>query len=203
MDSVASNATSLSLLERARGKDPEAWRRLVQLFGPLVVYWCRRSGLDEHDSADLMQEVFRSVSGSIDRFQREKATDSFRGWLWGVTRNRLRDHFRKQVDRVAAVGGSDAQAQLVEIPDEEPPCEDLSSVASRGSLIRGALELVRGDYEDRSWQAFWRVAVDGQSPADVANEFGLTVFAVYQIKYRLTQRLRTELAGLVDLDGRS
>ena len=65
-------------------------------------------------------------------------------------------------------------------------------------LIRGALELIRDDYEERSWKAFWKVAVDGQSPADVAAEFGLTVFAVYQIKYRLTQRLRHELAGLVE-----
>lgn len=203
MDSVSSDATSLSLLERARGNDPEAWRRIVQLFSPLVVYWCRQSGLDEHDSADLMQEVFRSVAGSIDRFRREKSSDRFRGWLWGVTRNRLRDYYRKQVGLVEPVGGSEAQAQLVEIPETEPECDDASSVASRASLIRGALDLIRGDYEERSWRAFWRVAVEGHSPADVASDLGLSVFAVYQIKYRLTQRLRHELAGLVEFEGRS
>jgi len=203
MDSAASDATSLSLLERARGNDPEAWRRIVHLFSPLVHYWCRQSGLDEHDAADLAQDVFRSVAASLERFRREKTGDSFRGWLWGVTRNRLRDHYRKHADRIAAVGGSEAQAQFVEIPDEEPPCNDVSSVASRGSVIRAALELIRGDYEDRSWQAFWRVAVEGHSPADVATELGLTVFAVYQVKYRLTQRLRRELAGLVEDEERS
>jgi RNA polymerase sigma-70 factor, ECF subfamily len=198
MDAPPSDATSLSLLERAKAKDPHAWQRLVQLFGPLVGDWCRRSGLDEHDAADLMQDVFRSVSASIERFRREKAGDSFRGWLWGVTRNRLRDHFRKNAERVAAVGGSEAQVRMSDVPDLEPACDDLSSVASRGGLVRTALELIRGEYEDRSWQAFWRVAVEGQSPADVAKDLGMSVFAVYQVKYRLSQRLRQELGDLIE-----
>ena len=65
-------------------------------------------------------------------------------------------------------------------------------------MVRAALELIRGEYEERSWQAFWRVAVEGRSPADVATELGLSVFAVYQIKYRLTRRLRQELAGVME-----
>ena len=136
---------------------------------------------------------------SIDRFRREKAGDSFRGWLWGVTRNRLRDHFRKQADRVVAVGGSEAQAYLQEFADQEPACDDPSNAASHAGLVRNALELIRDEYEDRSWQAFWRVAVEGQSPADVASSLGLSVFAVYQIKYRLTQRLRRELGDVMEL----
>ena len=199
MDSAAGpDATSLTLIERARNHDPDAWRRLVQLFAPLVAYWCRRSGLDEHDAADVVQDVFRSVSTSLKRFRREKVDDSFRGWLWGVTRNRLRDHFRKLAGRVAPVGGSEAQARLQELPEVEPVCEDPSSAASHAGLVRSALELIRGDYEERSWKAFWRVAVEGQSPADVARELGLSVFAVYQIKYRLTQRLRRELGNVME-----
>ena len=40
-------ATSLSLLERARNRDSEAWRRLVELYSPLVFFWARRAGLAE------------------------------------------------------------------------------------------------------------------------------------------------------------
>jgi RNA polymerase sigma-70 factor (ECF subfamily) len=192
-----SDATSLSLLVRAQANDPDAWRRLVQLFSPLVYYWGRKAGLNEHDAADLMQDVFRSVAGSLHRFRRDRPEDSFRGWLWGVTRNRIRDQFRARADQVAAIGGSEAQARLLDLPDQEPVCDDPSSVAGPGGLVRATLDLIRADYEDRSWQAFWRVAVDGQSPADVARDLGLSIFAVYQIKYRLTQRLRRELADLM------
>ena len=41
--------TSLTLLERARGDDAVAWHRLVDLYGPLVHYWCRRAGLGGTD----------------------------------------------------------------------------------------------------------------------------------------------------------
>jgi len=193
-----SDLTSLSLLERARANDPDGWRRLVRLFEPLVCFWCRRAGLDEHDTADVAQDVFRSVAASIGRFRREAAGDSFRGWLWGVTRNRLRDHFCRLAGGVVAAGGSEAQARLAAVSDLEPPADDPSSLASPGGLVRAALELIRDEYEDRSWQAFWRVAVEGQSPAAVAADLGLTVFAVYQVKYRLSRRLRRELAGLVE-----
>src|SRR5438128_1435742 len=36
--------TPLSLLERVRANDPEAWRRLVELYQPLVRCWCQRGG---------------------------------------------------------------------------------------------------------------------------------------------------------------
>src|SRR2546421_498298 len=39
---VAENRpTSLTLLERARGRDADAWARLVGLYAPLVDAWCR------------------------------------------------------------------------------------------------------------------------------------------------------------------
>src|SRR5262245_12114895 len=85
--------TSLTLLERVRAADPEAWRRLVELYGPVVQRWCRRAGLQESDTADVMQEVFRSVAVRVSQFRREQARDSFRAWLWTITRNKVRDHF--------------------------------------------------------------------------------------------------------------
>jgi RNA polymerase sigma-70 factor (ECF subfamily) len=45
-------------------------------------------------------------------------------------------------------------------------------------------------FEERSWQAFWRVVVEGQRLADVAAELGLTRNAVYIAKSRILRRLR-------------
>ncbi len=44
-----------------------------------------------------------------------------------------------------------------------------------------AVELVRAEFEDFTWQAFWRVAVDGQRPGDVAEELSMTVHAVVTV----------------------
>jgi RNA polymerase sigma-70 factor (ECF subfamily) len=195
-DSTAASHTSLSLLERLRGNDPEAWRRLVGLYGPLVLFWGRRAGLSEHDAADLLQDVFRSVTGAIVRFRRDRPGDSFRGWLWSIARNKLRDHFRDQQRGPVAEGGSEALAQFTQIPDEEP--ESAADSEPSRALLHRALELVRGGFEEPTWQAFWRTTVDGRSPADVAAELGLGLASVYQAKSRVLRRLREELGGLID-----
>jgi RNA polymerase sigma-70 factor (ECF subfamily) len=56
--------------------------------------------------------------------------------------------------------------------------------------------LVKGDFSDDTWQAFWRLAVEGQSAPSIAAELGLSPSAVRQAKYRVLCRLREELAGL-------
>jgi RNA polymerase sigma-70 factor (ECF subfamily) len=49
------------------------------------------------------------------------------------------------------------------------------------------------EFEERTWQAFWRTAVDGRSAADVGAELGMTPGAVRVAKSRVLHRLREEL----------
>ena len=60
-------------------------------------------------------------------------------------------------------------------------------------LLRRALELIRVEFEEPTWQAFWRTTADGLSAIDVAAELGLSPGAVRQAKYRVLRRLRQEL----------
>jgi RNA polymerase sigma-70 factor (ECF subfamily) len=191
-----SAATSLTMLDRVRASDPDAWRRLVHLYGPLVFAWCRRAGLGPEDAADLLQEVWGAVAAHVAAFRRTAESGSFRGWLWTITRNKLRDHFRARAGKPAADGGSAALARLAAVPDDEP-ADDPSSDAG-GGLLHRALDLIRGDFEDRTWQAFWRTAVDGHAAGDVAAALGMSLDAVYQAKARVLRRLREELRGLAD-----
>jgi hypothetical protein len=54
------HTSSASLLERLRRPaNPEAWAQFVRLDTPLLdCYWARRVGLQQHDDADLAQDVF-------------------------------------------------------------------------------------------------------------------------------------------------
>src|SRR5262245_36645258 len=90
-----SQATSLTLLQRVQARQPDAWERLVDLYAPLVLHWCRRGGLHGDDADDVFQEVFRSLAEHIADFRRDRPGDSFRGWLRTITRNKLLDHFRR------------------------------------------------------------------------------------------------------------
>jgi RNA polymerase sigma-70 factor (ECF subfamily) len=189
---AGASVTSLSLLERVRANDAEAWRRLVHVYSPLVYHWGKKAGLTGEDAADLLQEVFGAVAAGLGGFRRPGG--SFRGWLWGITRNKLADHYRRRAGRPEAAGGSDAHARLREVPEQEPADDDVAG----DQVVRRALELLRGDFEDHTWQAFWRTTVEEQDAARVAADLGMTVNGVYQAKSRVLRRLREELRELVD-----
>jgi RNA polymerase sigma-70 factor (ECF subfamily) len=191
----ASLSTSLSLVDRVKARDPVAWARFATLYGPLIYHWCRRSGLQAADAADVVQEVLGGVASRIDGFDHSSPDSTFRGWLWTITRNKICDHFRRRQNRPDPEGGTTAYVRLNETPD--PPAES-SPQDDEGVLWHGLLDLVRAEFEERTWRAFWRVTVDEQSAADVADELGMSVDAVYQAKSRVLRRLRQQSDGLLD-----
>ncbi|TWT91586.1 RNA polymerase sigma factor [Stieleria varia] len=194
---LTSPSTSLSLIRRVQTNDPRSWERLVQIYGPLVYRWCRRRGIDRHDASDIMQDVFSAVSGSIDRFQSEQGQRSFRGWLYGITRFKMLDHFRQSMKRPDVIAGDVLDATLEANVDADPYLDDpAGDRIDAGIIIRQTLELIRQEFTDVTWKAFWRTAVDKQSAPDVAAELGLQPANVRQIKRRVMKRLRDELDGL-------
>src|SRR6476646_2149816 len=112
--------TSRSLLERARGRDAAARRRLVELYSSLVYFWARRAQLTDADAADLVQEVWQSVATALSRFEHGERRGSFRAWLWTITLNHLTAHSRKREGEPAAAGGTDARQLSETVPDQEP-----------------------------------------------------------------------------------
>jgi RNA polymerase sigma-70 factor, ECF subfamily len=187
--------TSLSLLERARNRDADAWRRLVELCSPLIFFWAQREGLPHADAADVVQEVWRSVAASLSRFHRDERTGTFRGWLWTITRNKLIDHFRKREAQPTAAGGADAHKFIESVPEAESADE---TGAQEHHLLHRALAQIKPEFEERTWLAFWRMTVDDQTAADVGQELLLAPNAVHQAKFRVLRRLREEMAGLID-----
>jgi RNA polymerase sigma-70 factor (ECF subfamily) len=188
----------LTLLQRLRDNQPEAWRTVVQLYTPLIAHWCAQGGVRGADVEDLVQEVFRVAATSLARFRRERDGDSFRGWLRGITRNMLRDHFRRADRQPQASGGSDALAQLQQVTDAAAAvAEDDDPPSELQALRLRALELVRGQVEERTWRAFWLTAMEGQSPVDIAASLGVTPTAVRMAKSRVLHRLKEQFGELI------
>ncbi len=196
-------STDRSLLSRARQGSDQGWRILVQIYGPIVYGWIRRCGRQPADAADVMQETFMAAAAALGRFDDRRDGNSFRGWLWTIARNKLRDQQRRE-RQPSAIGGSDAQLRLQQIPDsandpltrleqDEPP----STLENDRRAIRlRALECLRQSIDPRSWKMFWEATVQGRDPQIIADEMGVSRWAVYKARARVLQRLREELAGL-------
>jgi RNA polymerase sigma-70 factor (ECF subfamily) len=190
----SSTATSPSLLDRVKLDDPAAWDRVVSLYGPLVFRWCRRHGLPEQEIADVFQEVFQSVAAHKATFRHDKPTDTFRGWLRAITRNKVRDHFRRLGREPGGAGGTEAQVRLARLPAESTGDDEPSSDGQSDRLLfRRALDAIQVEFEDRTWKAFWLTAVEGRAPDDVARELAMSHGAVRVAKSRVLRRLREEL----------
>jgi RNA polymerase sigma-70 factor, ECF subfamily len=195
--SVLTGSTSSSLIVRAIARDADAWRRLSALYAPLVYRWARRANLQSHDAADVVQEVFRGVATHLADFRRDRPGDSFRGWLWTITRNKVRDHYRRRAARQEDDGAA-AQARLQEAAEATDDDTSAPATDANMELAHRVLSLVQGDFEPRTWQAFWRTAINGASPRDVGDELSMTIGAVYMAKSRVLARIRQELTGLME-----
>lgn len=203
------NSTSRSLIARAQGNDTLAWRRLVDLYAPLVHCWCRWQRVPEQDIPDVFQDVFQAVSANLHKFHKDRPQDTFRGWLRTITRNKVSDYFRR-ADGAAAIGGTEAQMWLAQLP-ADPVRDAVETDGSPGStsddeatderratnaVYHRALELIRDHFEERTWRAFWGVVVDGRPTRDVADELDMQPGTVRVAKCRVLQRLRQELGDV-------
>jgi RNA polymerase sigma-70 factor (ECF subfamily) len=191
------DVTPLSLLERVRRRDPDAWHRLVQLYRPLVLAWCAQPGVNTTDAEDVAQEVFASAALALHHFRRDRPGDTFRGWLRVITRNAVLQHVRRNRGQPQAAGGSDAWRDFQELADPLPgPGQEDSAEISQ--LYLRALELVRGEFDEHNWRAFWLTVIEGRAPAALAGELNMTANHIRQVKSRVLRRLREEVGDLLD-----
>jgi RNA polymerase sigma-70 factor (ECF subfamily) len=190
--------TSLSLLDRlAATPTDDDWRRLLELYQPLLRAWMMRSGVRASDIDDLTQVVLLVIFQEVGRFER-RGPGAFRAWLRTILVHRVRDYFRGCRHRPTATGDSDFLRSLHEL---ESPDSELSRQWDREHdeyVTTSLLRRVQGDFAPATWQAFQRHALEGAPAAQVAEELGLSLNSVLLAKSRVFKRVREELAGLVE-----
>ncbi len=182
-------ATRPSLLVRLRdARDGEAWRQFAELYAPLVYRFARRRGLQDADAADVTQEVLRAVAAAVGRLAYDPRLGSFRGWLFTVAYRKLHT-FHEGRRRQGQGSGDPATQQMLEaVPAREEAAR--WEEEWRRQQFAWAAAQARQDFQEATWQAFWRTAVEGRPAAAVAAELGISVGAVYVAKSRVQARLR-------------
>lgn len=192
------SSASTNLLSRVRASEARAWQRFAALYSPWVYRLARRAGLRQSDAADVSQEVFMTAALRMDSFQRDLPGQSMRRWLGQITRNKLGDWMRLQATVPIAYGGDDSTIdRLNAVPSPELFNEEFEDDLS---LLRRAIELIRTDFEESTWQCFRQIVLEDRTAVDVAQEIGMTPRAVRQAKYRVIRRLREEFEGILELD---
>ena len=180
--------TRPSLLLRVRDHhDSAAWERFVNAYTPIVFGFCRKRGLQAADAADVAQDVMQSISQAVADFDYDPKKGRFRDWLFRVTRNKLTDFVRRRKNEAVGSGATEVRERLEAEPAEEDDAWE--EQWRRHAFDRAAAE-VRSEFEDKTWKAFWATAVDGRAVKVVAEEWGISVGAVYIAKSRVMARIK-------------
>lgn len=186
--------TSASLLDRLQSCPDEAsWRRLDDLYRPMIRRWLQRDPSLGNDLDDLVQEVMSVLVRELPAFRRRRA-GSFRRWLREVTVHRLQNYYRQRRRQPALL--------------EDSPLGQLAAASSELSqrwdqehdrhVIRRLLELIQDEFQAKTLEAFRRVVFDEVSPAAAAEELGVSVNAVLIARSRVLARLREEAGAFLE-----
>jgi RNA polymerase sigma factor (sigma-70 family) len=173
--------------------DEAAWKEFVTLYEPLIYRLARRKGLQDADASDLCQDVFRAVSQAIDGWDPDPRRGSFRGWLSRIARNLLINFLTRRPHQLRGSGATSVQDLLEEQPAPDPDTTAYFEAEYRKRLFQWAADEINGEYTPATWAAFWRTAVDGIAPKDVAASLGMSVGAVYIARSRVLSRLRQRI----------
>ena len=145
--------TSATLLERLNDRsDSVAWRRLVDLYTPLIHAWLRRQGVPAEDADDLTQDVLGIVVREVSGFRHNGRVGAFRTWLRTITINCLRQSWRSRRVRGQMTRSPDLDSALDQLED---PASDLSRRWDREHdefVLHRLLDLIEPEFRPATWQ---------------------------------------------------
>src|SRR5262245_4508912 len=183
--------TRPSLLLRIRdAKDAQAWSQFAEVYAPLIYGFARKRGLQDHDAADLTQEVLSVVVRAVRGLDYDPARGSFRGWLFTLVQRKLLNFLAARQRHPQGSGDS----AVLECLHQQPAPDDTAEAAWEQNyeqqLFAWASAQVRPRVEEHTWQAFWRTAVEGQETQRVAAGLAMTVAGVRLAKCRVMAQIR-------------
>ena len=171
--------------------ETDLFRLLVREYGLFVRGFLAARLHHLEDVDDVAQEVF------LVAFDRLKTCNPahFRQWLVGIAKNELKQHWRKQSRRAAAM--ERFREELATVVEVEV---DASFRLLRAEHIERLLDCI-GQLPERV-RRIVRAGLDGGSADELADELGMNRNAIYQARFRGFAALRKcmETGGIDMLD---
>ncbi|MEX2140368.1 MAG: sigma-70 family RNA polymerase sigma factor [Pirellulales bacterium] len=188
--------TRPSLLLRIRDADDRiAWHDFVEIYAPLIHAYARTRGLQDADAADVTQDVLQAVATHAERFDYDASRGSFRGWLFRVTLNKLRDLVARR--KAHAVGSGDTGVHELLVNTAAADSDEAAWDQQHAwRLFLWAAEKSRVDFREKTWQAFWRTTVEQEPVSQVASDLKLSAGAIHVARCRVVARVKELLQNV-------
>ncbi len=189
------STTQATLLANLRDAgDHASWQRFFDIYWRMLYSIGRRSGLNDAESKDVVQEAIIDVSQQMPGFKYDRKRGSFKSWLAVIMRRRIIDHQRARhykmngVDMPRTERLGTALEEMQGSPDAE--FEKAWNEEWEGHLLAAALVKVKQQTDSRQLQMFQLHVLKGQPVDEVCRRLGCTGMAVYWAKYKLTRLMK-------------
>src|SRR5262245_4696589 len=191
-----SPATRITLLARLRSpSDAEAWRTFVDLYLPLVFQYCRKRGLQDADARDVSQQVLANIHRAIETFIYDPQKGKFRNWLGTIATREITRYQHR--DRRPGKGGGDGLGDWG-VGQEGGEVDAAWQEEFNAHIFGAALARVKAQFDDATWQAFDATWLHDVKPSQAAKELGKQAAWVYKARFRVLERLKSELEFLTN-----
>ncbi len=189
--------TTSTVLEKLRDYDEKtAWELLDRHFQGALVQFAARMGLTPADSQDAAQDTLIAFAQAFREGNYDKEKGRLKHWLFGIAKRqcmKVRSKVIRQRERGQTAQSEDEQL-LDQVPSEGDELADVWEEEWRRMVYARALECVRAEVTQETFDIFQQVVFQGKSNDEVAASFGVDRAKVYDAKYRVTRRL-SQLAG--------
>lgn len=199
---VRMEKTRPSLLARVRRPDEEqAWEEFYRLYGPIIVGYAMRHGLDAGRAEDVLQETMIVLLRLLPDFRYDPGRGLFRSFLLSIVHQRIlaatrRMSARREVPLSASPEGADRLANFP-APGAVAPGHALDLLWT-ASLRDEAWRRLSSDgvFDGRTVAVYEAYVVQKGKADEIARRFDMKPNAVHQVKNRVEQRILAEMQVL-------
>jgi RNA polymerase sigma factor (sigma-70 family) len=201
-DSLTTRQTLLSRLRNL--EDQESWRTFFDRYWELLYNVARRSGLDEPEAQDVVQETVIAVAKAMPDFRYDPARGSFKQWLLRIAGRRITDQLRRKYRQppraeveLDALDEAESPAALISDPTAEQVQAALDEEWER-RILAEAVTRVRRTANPKHFQIFDYCVLKEWPTSRVAALLGLNAAQVYLAKHRISQAVKRAARSIRD-----
>lgn len=192
--------TRLSLLSRLKDYDDnDSWHDFFYTYWKLIYGMAKRSGLNEVEAQEVVQETIIAVSKHMPDFKYDRTKGSFKGWLLQLTRWRIQDQLRKRQRDAKLVAPRDDESSGTRIMDSIPDPVGINAVWEdewQKNAIEAALQKVKERIKPKQYQVFDLYVLKGWPISKITATLGVNFAQIYLAKYRVTALIKKEIKAM-------
>lgn len=186
-------ATRSSVIRAVADTENEAaWQRLFDLYAGFIFSIARSKGIKPEDADDIVQAVFADLARKLPEFEYDRSKGRFRSYLIRLVHWRIADKLN--------VIKSDVELKKKTLEAAKDMSAADRSFAEREwqqAALEEALRRIKPEVRPEHYAAFVASTVEGQDTETVMQLYDLSRDNLYQIRKRLTERLRGKVAEIL------